>query len=122
MLERLWCSGRPGLYLPSLVLQHKAPARRLTRAYYRRWHRGHGRFTALRREAAVEQSRTRFLDVPAHLYRKAITDAGHWLGSKFTGASEDAFDRECFLYFFRGFFEQRVSDLRRARRSSAGSG
>jgi glucosyl-dolichyl phosphate glucuronosyltransferase len=110
LLERLWSSGRPGRYEPSLVLRHLAPARRLTQSYYRRWHRGHGRYSALRREPSVERSSFRVLDVPSHMYRQAVLDGMRWVSRALRRDREAAFNLECSLCFFSGFLAQRTRE------------
>lgn len=107
--ERLWRSGRPGLYLPALVLRHRAPRRRLTHAHFLRWHRGHGRFRALHREVGAEHSRAWLFDVPGYIYRQALLDLFGWLGNMARGRSERAFDNRARLCFFKGFFQQRYA-------------
>jgi glucosyl-dolichyl phosphate glucuronosyltransferase len=112
LISRLLGSGRRGLYLPQLVLHHHAPARRMTQDYYRRWHHGHGGFSALRREASIERSRFRFFDVPAHLYRQALSDLGGFLYHRVSGNREMAFTCRLRLSFFFGFTTQRWKEMR----------
>jgi glycosyltransferase involved in cell wall biosynthesis len=116
MQERLWRAGRPGLYDPALVLHHHAPALRLTREYHLRWHRGHGRFSALRREERIERSRAHLFGVPAHLYRGAASAACGWIAASVRGSAARAFRHRTRLAYFRGFLEQRFAQ-RRAQRA-----
>ena len=55
-IRRLWNAGGRALYLPDLIAYTEVPDTRLTRAYHRRWHRGHGRFYALLHAAEMEAS------------------------------------------------------------------
>jgi glucosyl-dolichyl phosphate glucuronosyltransferase len=121
ILERLWNSGGEGLYLPGLVLQHKAPAGRMTRSYYRRWHRGHGEFQALRRNPATEASRGRLFGVPLHFYRQAAADAVAFCAAALTGRRQAAFHYDTQLQFFRGFVTKRLSDRRAVASGAIGS-
>ncbi|HXG91544.1 MAG TPA: glycosyltransferase [Blastocatellia bacterium] len=108
---RIWRDGRKGLYAPELVVTAEVPADRLTKAYHRRWHRGHGHFYALLRSDDMEQSsKGRLFDVPAHLYRQAMADVIQWLKLSAIGKRDEAFENETRLYFFAGFFAKRRAD------------
>jgi glycosyltransferase involved in cell wall biosynthesis len=112
-IRRLWKAGGRTLYAPDLVSSTAVPSARLTRAYHRRWHRGHGRFYALLRAEEMERSsRGAFLGVPAHMYRTALADAAGWLTSTMKGRPDLAFLHEVRLRFFRGFFGQRLTERR----------
>jgi glycosyltransferase involved in cell wall biosynthesis len=117
LLARLYEAGHKGLYLPDLWLKHKVQADRLTKAYHRRWHTGHGRFYAAMRAPEVEHSSSRLFDVPAHLYRQAMADGASWLSFAARGRSADAFLHETRLRFFAGFFCARTKEF-----VSAGTG
>jgi glucosyl-dolichyl phosphate glucuronosyltransferase len=107
--RRFWKAGGVGLYEPRLVAWTDVPADRLTRAYHRRWHLGHGRFYALLRADEIEHSRLGALfGVPAHLYRAALSDLAGLFRSIVTGRTDAAFLHEIRLRFFGGFFGQRV--------------
>ena len=107
--RRFWKAGNVALYLPTLIAWTDVPPERLTRAYHRRWHLGHGRFYALLRAEEIERTRVgAFLGVPAHLYRSAIADAVRLLQSIVIGHTNAAFVYEVRLRFFRGFLAQRV--------------
>lgn len=110
ILQRLWKSGRKGVYLPHLSFQHKVTAARLTKDYHRRWHMGHGCSHALMREADFEQAAARLFDVPSHLYRQALENLLLWLRASLTRNEELAFWHETRWRFFQGFFRQRRRD------------
>jgi len=61
---RLWQAGLQGLYNPELVMYSPVEARRLTKAYHRRWHFGHGKFCALMQLAELTGSRGELLREP----------------------------------------------------------
>lgn len=113
LVERLWRGGRRGLYLPSLVLRHSAPARRMSQEYHLYWHRGHGMYSARCRNPHVERSVEALFDVPAHMYRQALLDLAVWTWCATRGDSDAAFTRRTELAFFRGFFGERYQDFRR---------
>jgi glycosyltransferase involved in cell wall biosynthesis len=107
--RRLWKSGGAALYWPDLVAWTDVPADRVTRAYHRRWHRGHGHFYALLRAEEMERSTVgSLLGVPAHMYRSALADVVGWFSAVFTGRRDEAFLHETKLRFFRGFLGQRL--------------
>jgi len=49
MQLRIWRAGMRGLYEPAIVAYADVTPDRMTRAYHRRWHRGHGRHCATMR-------------------------------------------------------------------------
>jgi glycosyltransferase involved in cell wall biosynthesis len=109
--RRLWKSGGAALYVPDLVAWADVPSDRLTRAYHRRWHRGHGHFYAMLRAEEIERSNVGSLfGVPAHMYRSALEDVGAWLSAVITGRGDEAFVHETKLRFFRGFVGQRLME------------
>lgn len=109
--RRLWKSGGTALYVPDLITTTIVPATRLTRAYHRRWHRGHGRFYALLRAEEIERSTVgTLLGVPAHMYRAALGEAAAWISAAMAGRMDEAFAHEVKLRFFRGFLGQRLSE------------
>jgi len=121
LLERMARAGKRGLYAPQIVVWADVPQPRMRRSYHRRWHRGHGRFYAISRSAAFEQTRKgRLFDVPAHLYRQAATDTLFWFKHILCGQTSQAFAREMRLWFFLGFVRERRSQyLATPRRNAA---
>lgn len=113
LLLRLYAAGGRARYVPELVVSTEVPAERLTPAYHRRWHLGHGRFHALMRTPDLEASRRRLLGVPAHLFRSAAQDAAAWARHRIAGERVDAFAAETRLWFFTGFVRERCACLRR---------
>ena len=106
-LLRMCRSGKSGIYLPDLITRGAVESERLTKAYHRRWHTGHGRFYAVMNDPQWERSSFRLLGVPGHLYREAANNALTWFSRRLTGNTEAAFLNECRLRFFGGFFVQR---------------
>lgn len=119
--ERLLHAGRVGLYLPALTTLHRAHVHRLTKEYHVRWHKGHGRFSALRRDSSLERARARLAGVPSHLYRSTAVALLGWVGALLRGESASAVNYRMQLAFFQGFFKQRRSDERAARTRRGGS-
>lgn len=107
-LQRLFRAGCFGVYDPRIVIHAAVQRERLDRAYHRQWHTGHGHFHALVRPQYLERSNAgRLLDVPAHMYRAAMTDAFGWVRAKLRGDDAEAFARELRLRFFDGFLRTR---------------
>ena len=114
ILQRLWNSGRKGVYVPTISFQHKVGASRLTKRYHRQWHAGHGRFYAALRDPAVEDSGARLGDVPGHLYRQAAAAGLAWCAQVLRVNFDRAFLFETRLWFFAGFFRGRRAERRAA--------
>ncbi|HVL69021.1 MAG TPA: glycosyltransferase family 2 protein [Vicinamibacterales bacterium] len=108
-LQRLYAAGGRALYVPSAVVTTEVPQTRMTRAYHRRWHRGHGRFHAVMRTPELERSKLRVLGVPLHLVRRALADVVAWVRSLLVGDSARAFAAETRLWFFSGFLKERCA-------------
>lgn len=102
MLQRLYDAGRSAAYVPDIVVTTRVPARRMTQGYHRRWHLGHGRFTA-RMDGTT----------PAHALRSAAADAMRWLRRSAARDRARAFEAETRLWFFSGFLKERCECARR---------
>lgn len=114
LLRRLYDAGGRARYVPELLVTTDVPADRLTAAYHRRWHMGHGRFHALMRLPDMECApRGRLLGVPAHLYRTAINDLAAVIALRIRGDQARAFAAETRLWFFGGFLRERCPLPRR---------
>ncbi len=116
ILQRLWKSGRKGIYLPHIWFHHKVTPDRLTKQYHRRWHTGHGRFYAAMRDEGFERASARLFDVPAHMFKQAGKDALLWLRSSLARREDEAFWHETRLRFFAGFLGKRREDYSTANR------
>lgn len=106
-LLRVCRSGKKGIYNPEMTVRAPVDVERLTKAYHRRWHTGHGHFYAVMNDSEWERSRFHLMGVPSHLYKQTAVHAVIWLSRVLTGNSDAAFVNECRLRFFRGFFLQR---------------
>jgi glycosyltransferase involved in cell wall biosynthesis len=113
LLRRLYAAGGRALYVPDAVVRTDVPQERLTRAYHRRWHSGHGRFHAIMRTPETERTRGRIAGVPLHLFRGAVRDSGAWLRSALSRDAARAFAAETRLWFFSGFLRERCAWLMR---------
>lgn len=112
-LTRLVRAGVSGLYVPDLIVEAHVGRERMTKAYHRRWHTGHGHFYAIMRDSEWERSQLRLMGVPGHLYKQTASHAFIWFFRVLKGNSDGAFVHECQMRFFRGFFLQRQFQLSR---------
>ena len=106
-LMRVCRSGKRGMYVPDLITYASVDPERLTKAYHRRWHTGHGHFYAVMNDPEWERSSFRLFGVPGHLYRETARNVVGWLANVITGNRDSAFVNECRVRFFRGFFKTR---------------
>jgi glucosyl-dolichyl phosphate glucuronosyltransferase len=111
-LVRISAANKRIMYLPEAVVYAHVLEERLSKDYHRRWYRGHGYFYAVMREAEFEASRMRVLDVPAHVYRRALSDVYFWMKYRLKNDPELEFHYEVELSFLWGFFRKRLADLR----------
>ena len=103
-LLRMLRSGRSGIYRPDLITRAPVDPERMTKSYHRRWHRGHGRFYAIMRDPEWERSKFQLAGVPSHLYKETAVQAVMWASKVLSGNNDAAFESECRLRFFYGFF------------------
>ena len=113
-LLRVCRSGKKGIYTPEMIAWTNIDVERLTKAYHRRWHTGHGHFYAVLADPHWERSKFRLAGVPAHLFKETATNALVWFSKIIRGNIDAAFVNECRLRFFGGFLRQR-------RRQASGS-
>ena len=109
LIERYWQTGRDCIYLPDLIVETEVTSERMTKAYHRRWHRGHGYFHAIKRSSEIDAGSIRLFDVPSHLYKQAIIDAASWL-LLLPAERSRAFSCAARLNFFLSFFRKRRAD------------
>jgi glycosyltransferase involved in cell wall biosynthesis len=99
--------GARGLYVPEMVIEHRVPAARLTREYFRRWWfwKGVSKSRIERRhpttELGVDLARVpRVGGVPRFMYGTAARDLAGWIVA--TSACERT-RREMMLCYFAGY-------------------
>ena len=106
-LLRMCRGGNRGIFLPELITRTPVDPERISKAYHRRWHLGHGRFYAIMQDPEWERSRFHLAGVPSHLYKETASQAVTWCLRVLTGNTDAAFENECNLRFFYGFFSER---------------
>ena len=103
---KLWQNGGQGMYVPDVVCYSEIPRKRMDKSYHRRWHLGHGKFSAIARRPNWDSPR-RLFDVPAFMYRQALDSALEFGKFLLRGDQAEAFERETLLLFYIGFFKER---------------
>ncbi len=104
LLMRLWRVGGQGLYVPEMVVEADVPVARMAKTYHRKWHTGHGKYSALLRmsEQFAPQGQllqqplesVKLFGTPAFLYRELIGSGMLWLRKTFQGDKSHAFGIE----------------------------
>lgn len=111
-LQRICRGGKRGVYLPGLITWGPVDPERMTKAYHRRWHTGHGHFYAVLNDPEWERSKFQLAGVPSHLYKETAKHAVTWFARLLRGKHDAAFESECRLRFFYGFFQRRHKDTK----------
>ena len=104
---RVWNSGGHGVYVPAVVCYSDIAKDRLTKAYHRRWHLGHGRFNARGRRSDFEIASRRILGIPAWFYRQTIEAALSVPIGYLKENPGEAFEQEAMLLFRLGYIWER---------------
>jgi glycosyltransferase involved in cell wall biosynthesis len=114
LLLRARDAGLRGLYVPAMQVTHLVPARRLTRAYFRKWWFGKGvSRSRLERgrhqtETGIELRRTQHVfGVPRYMYGSALRHAVSWPLAAASGRRTDAARHQMMLAYFAGYFYDR---------------
>ncbi len=121
---RLWSTGRQGFYMPDIVVTAEVQAERLTKAYHRRWHTGHGKYCSLMRLNEITGSGGRqtfdvtLFGAPACLYRELISEGRRWLAAAVRRRESLSFQHENNLRYFTSYihkrYEQNAAEQKRS--------
>jgi glycosyltransferase involved in cell wall biosynthesis len=117
LLIRCWRAGKRGLYAPDLIVRTDVPPIRMTKAYHRRWHRGHGFFSAMIRslEDAADVTTSEVVtlfDVPGCLYRQLAGEAFKFAGAWLRRQPDVSFRHENNVRFLASYIVHRRSQER----------
>jgi len=102
--DQLIQNGFRGVYHPKLIVRHDVPARRLTKAFYRRWLVGVGISRRLADLHYKPIPGTRFFAIPRWMYKWAAGGFYHFVKYKVLGKKIDALAAENKPLVFLGFF------------------
>ena len=91
---RLWKAGRRGLYAPRVVVRAEVQRNRLNKSYHRRWHAGHGRFSAMMGTEKITDDMPEIFGVPACFVRDILGHSAGWLANTWHGNDAVAFMHE----------------------------
>jgi hypothetical protein len=123
LLMRARRAGFRGMYVPAMQVHHHVPARRLTRAYFRRWWFGKGvSRAALERmqpvtELGIDLRLTpHVLGVPRFMYGSAVRDVLGLIRERVRARPEQSFRHQMMLAYFLGYFWTRWRERRAGRR------
>jgi GT2 family glycosyltransferase len=102
---RVWRADLRGMYVPDVIVTHRVPADRMTKAYHRGWHVAEGRIRARLRYKEIFDAegriRTepldgpRLLGTPAFLYRELFHESKRWLRARWRRQDGVSFRHEC---------------------------
>jgi glycosyltransferase involved in cell wall biosynthesis len=107
---RVWKAGKQGLFVPEIVVTADVQVERLSKAYHRLWHTGHGISCAMMRDPSYEPASARLFDVPAHLFRQAAQHGLGWVKNSVQRRESEAFSNEVQLRSLISFFRHRRRD------------
>ena len=115
--RRVWASGGQGLYVPSIVVVAEVQSDRVTKAYHRRWHSGHGRFCSRMElddvtlpvdgpSQGASEAVTLF-GAPGWAYRNLIAAAGGWFVSTVRRRESLSFTQENEVRYWTSYIRDR---------------
>ncbi len=108
---RLRQAGARGLYEPLMKVLHLVPRERLTKRYFRAWHRGYGASVALL-DQLHPQAVSYFFGVPRFMFRQTLEALPKMLAARWRGDLPGSFAQELQLWFMLGFLQGRKTDHR----------
>jgi len=108
LLLRLRAAGFRGLYEPRMTVFHRVPRERLTKSYFRRWHRGYGRSMALI-DTLHPKPVSYWFGVPRFLIRRALESLPRMVAARLRGDLPGVFEQELNLWFMLGFVRGKLN-------------
>ena len=107
---RVWNAGRQGIYAPDVVVSADVQVERMSKAYHRLWHTGHGVSCAMMRDPSFERGSAYLFGVPAPMFREAAAHALGWVKHTVRRDEASALTSELYLRWLRSFFRRRRAD------------
>lgn len=112
LLQRLIDAGEAVYYCPEILVHHCVPARRMRKAYFRKWYFDDGELNGL----LMGEYRDRSLrGIPLYLVREFLLKCLKYLGRQLRG-SPGSFEAQLELMYRLGFMSGRLKYLRAAER------
>lgn len=114
---RLWLAGGQGIYVPDVAVTADVQAERLTKAYHRLWHSGHGRSCAMMHlhemytpEGYVVKQQSgdtvKLFGAPSFIYRELLRACAWWFSATLFGSEGDALLNEDWARYLIGYIRQ----------------
>jgi glycosyltransferase involved in cell wall biosynthesis len=126
---RIWRAGGQGLYVPYIIMEAEVPEDRLTKAYHRRWHKGHGKYCSMMNlrditdhEGRINEeytSSSTLFGAPGFLYRELLADCLRCIGATLRGREGKSFQYENKVRFLIGYLGKRYNQHAATRKHSA---
>ncbi|NUZ05159.1 glycosyltransferase [Piscinibacter koreensis] len=93
-VRRLWRAGFKGLYVPAALAHSPVPPARMRKDYHRRWHHGHGVYSARMRLIEPPVDALTLFGMPAYYYGFLVREVASWLGATLGRRAAEAFLHE----------------------------
>lgn len=104
-IVRAWRAKARGMYAPDVIVTHRVPAERMTKAYHRGWHVAEGEIRARLRFKEIFDVEGRITNEPADgptifgtppfIYRELFLASKQWLLAKARNRESVSFKHEC---------------------------
>jgi glycosyltransferase involved in cell wall biosynthesis len=91
---RLWRAGLRGMYAPTLRVEADVQNDRLLKAYHRRWHASHARFSARMGTERISDDMPELFGMPACFIRVMADHGAGWAKATVAGRRDVAFRHE----------------------------
>jgi glycosyltransferase involved in cell wall biosynthesis len=106
-------AGARGLYVPDAIVDHRVPASRLNRRYFRRWWYwkglSHARVHALHGETELGlnlRTAPQVYGVPRYVIRMFARHLGRWLGALLRGRRAESAEHFCMMAYVLGYMNE----------------
>ena len=117
---RIWRAGKQGLYVPGIMVSAEVQAERLTKAYHRRWHTGHGHYCAMMRteettmpDGTLGDERpgaAKLFGVAGYTYRDVIGSGARWAAALLRRQESTALWHENRVRHLTSYIRQRYGE------------
>lgn len=106
---RLWRAGLRGMYVPTLRVEADVQDDRLLKAYHRRWHASHARFSATMGTESLSDDMPELFGVPACFLRLMAEHGAGWVKAAAEGREDVAFRHENKIRFLLNYSREHRS-------------